>query len=308
MIVVVEGIDRVGKTTLVNKLVDAGFVNLKDEFVLKEVFFSNFSDYSLGKCDSFVALAKRLQSEGKNVVIDRLHITEIVYGSTVRKQSNIKGCFAIDMELANMGALLCYVKPTDINLSNELAGGIDQTERHELFEHYVKISQMRKVICDYTFLDEVAEYIINDTFKYDFYFASPFFNPEQVEREERMIKHLRTIGFRVFSPKESCHLDAKASQNSREDVFSSNCKAINESRAVFAVTDGKDMGTIWEAGYAFGINKPIIYYAETLGNNQFNLMLAQSGRDVFTSQKEVTYNSLANVLRGSKRAFRGDIE
>lgn len=307
MIVVVEGIDRVGKTTLVKKLVDAGFIELKDEFVLHKVHFTNFADYSLGKCDSFVVIAKKLNEEGKNVVIDRLHITEMVYGKTVRNESREEGCLALDMELAKMGAFLCYVKPADINLSNELAG-VDQTERSEMFDFYVKLSSMRKGTCDYNNLDKAADFILSEAHEYDFYFASPFFNPVQVEREERMIAHLRNLGFRVFSPKESCHLDAKASQQSREDVFASNCKAINSSRAVFAVTDEKDMGTIWEAGYAYGIRKPVIYFAETLGNNQFNLMLAQSGRDVFTSQDEVTANSLWDVLEGRTRKFRGDIE
>ena len=68
------------------------------------------------------------------------------------------------------------------------------------------------------------------------------------------------------------------------------------------------MGTIWEAGYAYGIGKPVIYFAETLGDNQFNLMLAQSGRDVFTSQDEVTVNALSDALKGKGRKFRGDIE
>ena len=307
MIVVVEGIDRVGKTTLVKKLVQAGFVDLKDEFVLKGKFFSNFSDYSLGKCDSFVALAKKFQNEGKNVVIDRLHITEMVYGKTIRKETNLEGCFALDMELANMGAILCYIRPTSLQLSNELAGE-DQATRNDLFEHYVKASAMSKVSGDYNCLDDLATYIIGLACEYDFYFASPFFNPEQVEREERMIKHLRSLGYKVFSPKEACHLDAKASMKSRADVFDNNCKAIRSSRAVFAVTDGKDMGTIWEAGFAYGINKPVIYFAETLGDNQFNLMLAQSGRDVFTSQDEVTKGAFADVFSGKIRKFRGDIE
>lgn len=307
MIVVVEGIDRVGKTTLVKKLVQAGFIDMKDEFVLKHPFFTNFSDYSLGKCDSFVAIVKKLNEEGKNVVIDRLHITEMVYGQSLRKETRLEGCLALDMELANMGAILCYIRPTSLRLSNELAG-VDQTERNDLFEHYVKMSSMRKVMGDFDSLNELANYIIRQSCEYDFYFASPFFNPEQVEREERMIAHLRGLGFKVFSPKESCHLDAKASQQSREDVFSSNCHAIDTSRAVFAVTDGKDMGTIWEAGYAYGTRKPVIYFAETLGDNQFNLMLAQSGRDVFTSQDEVTLNALSDALEGKGRKFRGDIE
>ena len=307
MIVVVEGIDRVGKTTLVKKLVQAGFIEMKDEFVLKHQCFKNFSDYSLGKCDSFVAIAKKLNDEGKNVVIDRLHITEMVYGSSLRKETRLEGCLALDMELANIGAILCYIRPANLRLSNELAG-VDQTERNDLFEHYVKMSSMRKIIGDFDSLNALAKHIVLQSFKYDFYFASPFFNPEQVEREERMIAHLRSLRFKVFSPKESCHLDAKASQQSREDVFNSNCHAIDTSRAVFAVTDGKDMGTIWEAGYAYGTGKPVIYFAETLGDNQFNLMLAQSGRDVFTSQDEVTVNALSDALEGKGRKFRGDIE
>ena len=68
------------------------------------------------------------------------------------------------------------------------------------------------------------------------------------------------------------------------------------------------MGTIWEAGYAYGINKPVIYFAETLGDNKFNLMLAQSGRDVFMSQDEVTYGALIDSLNGASRSYRGDIE
>lgn len=307
MIVVIEGIDRVGKTTLANMFKKAGFVYLKDEFIIDKGFLNNFSDYSVGKCDSFVAIAKELHNKGKNVVIDRLHMTEIVYGEVVRGEANVEACLAIDMKLASMGAILCLVNPTDIDMSNEQAG-VDQTPHQHLFNIYSTLSAMNVVTCYYNTLDQAFNTIIYGAFEYDFYFASPFFNPEQVEREERMIAHLRNLGYKVFSPKESCHLDAKASLQSREDVFSSNCNAIKKSRAVFAVTDGKDMGTIWEAGYAYGIGTPIIYFAETLGNNQFNLMLAQSGVDVFTSQEEVTSSALENALHGHIRKFRGDIE
>ena len=308
MIVVVEGIDRVGKTTLANKLRNSGFVYLKDEFVLYKSFIKEFKDYSVGKCDSFVALLKQLNESGKNVVVDRLHLTELAYGNIKRNgEVNEQACLALDMILANMGAYLCYVKPSNIELSNELAG-CNQEKLHEAFEFYYKLSSMRKIVCDYENVDNAVAYILGQACFYDFYFASPFFNPEQVEREERMIKHLRDLGFVVFSPKEACHLDAKAGLQSREEVFKANCDAINNSKAVFAVTDGKDMGTIWEAGYAYGIGKPVIYFAETLGDNKFNLMLAQSGRDVYTNQSEVTYNSLVDSMTGVRRHFRGDIE
>ena len=310
MIVIVEGIDRVGKTTLVNKLVQGGFINFKDEFILGDhnLLIDNFEDYSVGKCESFYVLAKSLSDSGKNVVIDRLYLTELVYGACDRLGSNQVACFGLDTLFENEGAILCWVKANDLELSNKLAG-VDQTKKEDMFKFYFDLSSnTNKIICDYTTIDATANEILSRASKYDFYFASPFFNEEQVEREERMIKHLRNLGFSVFSPKEASLLDAKASQTSRKQTFEGNCEAINNSRAVFAVTDGKDVGTIWEAGYAYGINKPVIYFAETLGDNKFNLMLAQSGRDVFMSQDEVTYGALIDSLNGASRRYRGDIE
>ena len=306
MIVVVEGIDRVGKTTLVKKLEKVGFVNLKDEFSIDSLITS-FSDYSVGKCESFVKAAQALESQGKNVVIDRLHLTEFAYGIVNRGGTNQSAIWAVDMLLANLGAVLCYIRPTDIQLSNEKAG-VDQTELYEHFEFAIKVTSMRTMVHNFYTLDEAVNSIMYLAKRYDFYFASPFFTPEQIEREERMIQHLRNLGYAVFSPKENCHLDSKASQKSRMDVFKSNCDAIRQSRAVFAITDGKDMGTIWGAGFAYGIGAPIIYFAETLGDNQFNLMLAQSGMCVFTNQDSVSKVSLNNAMHGNATSFEGEIE
>ena len=312
MIVVVEGIDRVGKTTLVDNLVENGFIDIKDKFLVSEVpniiKYDDFPAYSLGKCESFVVLAEKLDKEGKNVVIDRLHLTELVYGAIDRagRVSEV-GCLTLDCLLAKMGALLCLVNPTDINFSSEMAGR-QLKEHNKLFSYYYSLSSMDKISCDYSTLDAALNEIITRACKYDFYFASPFFKPEQVEREERMKRQIRKFGFKVYSPKEVCNLESDASQKSREQVFNDNCNAIKSSRAVFAVTDGKDVGTIWEAGYAHGIGKPVVYYAETLGDNLFNLMLAQSGNEVFTSQNEVTYGALIDAILGFKKPYKGAIE
>ena len=49
-------------------------------------------------------------------------------------------------------------------------------------------------------------------------------------------------------------------------------------------TRDKDIGTIWEAGYAYACNKPIIYFCAGLPEGaKFNLMLARSGIKVCTS-------------------------
>lgn len=144
------------------------------------------------------------------------------------------------------------------------------------------------------------------------YFASPFFTPEQVEREERLKTKLRDMGFEVFSPKEMCHLHATATQEERDKVFNDNVEGIMESDIVFAVTDGKDMGTIWEAGYACGLrakgdDKKLIYYCETLNGGNFNLMLAKSGDIIFTNYEEL--NNLPVILNeGGRNTYEGLIE
>ena len=138
------------------------------------------------------------------------------------------------------------------------------------------------------------------------YLASPFFNDEQVEREERIKKKLRDLGITVLSPKEFCFCPSDASDELREKVFADNINHINEADAVFAITNGKDMGTIFEAGYAYAINKPIIYFCEGL-SGQFNLMLAQSGRIVLTDDS-FTLENIQSALNGSRVKFEGEIE
>lgn len=149
------------------------------------------------------------------------------------------------------------------------------------------------------------------------YFASPWFTPEQEEREERLKAKLRSLGFDVHSPKEAAICGAISDPETRERIFHGNIDAIEGCDILFAITDGKDMGTIWEAGYAYGINanagamgyKPItiVYYCETLGKGLFNLMLAQSGDIVITKFEDV--DKLPKMLAGGEKvAYAGRIQ
>ena len=158
---------------------------------------------------------------------------------------------------------------------------------------------------------------MNDIKNMKVYFASPWFNPDQAEREERVKNKLRSLGFNVWSPKDNCVCSPIADEEMRQKVFDDNICNIETCDILFAITDGKDMGTIWEAGFANGINymlKPtdrriiIIYYCETLGpNGQFNLMLAQSGDIVITKFKDL--NKLPDLIReGEGLAYAGIVE
>lgn len=139
---------------------------------------------------------------------------------------------------------------------------------------------------------------------YSVYFASPWFNPTQAEREERVKNKLRDLGFDVWSPKENNSLSPITDPIVRQKIFAANIDGIENCEIIFAITDEKDMGTIWEAGFACGMRHAlnevsvgididsevvqiIVYYCETLGDGAFNLMLAQSGDIVITSFEEL---------------------
>lgn len=121
------------------------------------------------------------------------------------------------------------------------------------------------------------------------------------------------MDFFVWSPKESCFLKSDAAIEDRIKVFKENCTNIVDSDIIFVVTDGKDVGTIWEAGFACGLNRSfvskikVVYYCETLGNRPFNLMLAQSGDVVITDFNDL--DNLASYLTSGKgKDYVGSIE
>ena len=157
---------------------------------------------------------------------------------------------------------------------------------------------------------------MNDIKNMKVYFASPWFNPDQAEREERVKGRLRELGFNVWSPKENSSLSPITDSVIREKIFSANVENIENCDILFAITDGKDMGTIWEAGYVNGLNaavypskrKVVVYDCETLGpNGQFNLMLAQSGDIVIQNYKDL--DKLPELIEKNGRlAYVGIVE
>ena len=97
-------------------------------------------------------------------------------------------------------------------------------------------------------------------------------------------------------------------------IFIDNIKNIISSDIIFAITDGKDIGTIWEAGFAFGYtyiieeykkDKIIVYYCESLNGGKFNIMLAESADVVLTEFKEL--DNLDELIRKGKD-YAGDVE
>jgi nucleoside 2-deoxyribosyltransferase len=151
------------------------------------------------------------------------------------------------------------------------------------------------------------------------YFASPWFNAAQAEREDRVKNKLRELGFDVWSPKDNNSLSPITDPAIREKIFAANISGMEDCEMIFAITDEKDMGTIWECGFVYGMrhayNKNhdelfdplVVYYCETLGDGMFNLMLAQSGDIVITKFEDL--NKLPELIaKGEGLAYAGIVE
>ena len=92
-----------------------------------------------------------------------------------------------------------------------------------------------------------------------------------------------------------------------------NLSNIKSCDIIFVVTNGKDIGTIFEAGCAYGLNQEkvshkikIVYYCENLPDGMpFNLMLAQSADVVITKFEDL--DNLPKYLETGKR-YEGQVQ
>ena len=122
MIVIVEGIDRVGKSTLCEKFVKLGFKLLNEKC---ELPITNLDRQLIEqeRIHSQLAVLKLLSNE--NIVIDRFHLSQIVYGSINRNSLDVS-MFKVDEELSKLNVKLVFVNPTNISKSsNEHGSNLD---------------------------------------------------------------------------------------------------------------------------------------------------------------------------------------
>jgi len=117
------------------------------------------------------------------------------------------------------------------------------------------------------------------------YLASGWFNKDQVKVLKQMENVLALLDFvDVYSPrKESVY---KPSEGNHTDIVKENLRALHNVDIVVASTEGKDMGTLFECGYAVAIDVPVIYYYPHCGD--FNIMLATTGKVVKTAEELLT--------------------
>lgn len=296
MIVILEGLERTGKSTLAKQFEEHGFVNFKDHNHSRNMD----PDFIKERLDATLSFLIQADKNNIDVVMDRYHLSEYFYGRHVRgyNQVDFEHIWFIDEVLSHLNTYLILLER---DISKEYIESypteIDEKELKnykKIFNYICDKSYIKNKIVLRNYLGFSIDKFIGSEKKYDFYLASPFFNDDQIKRENKVKDLLRGFGFKVYAPMEHGIVGGIASQDSVTATFNSNVEAINNSKYVIAITDGKDMGTIWEAGYAYGKKIPIIYYAETLGNNPFNIMLSESGIGIFKSERSLSEACVKN--------------
>ena len=117
------------------------------------------------------------------------------------------------------------------------------------------------------------------------YLASGWFNPTQAEELTRLEEICdRRSWIDLASPRRIFVCPPDAPKETQDETFEGNLHHIKTADFLIVNTRDKDIGTIWEAGYAFANEVPIIYFCQGLPEGaKFNLMLARSGEKVCTS-------------------------
>lgn len=164
MIVIVEGIDRVGKSTLVDRIQKAtGFT-----------VYHNNTDFKLEQMDNDNETDKMLKmlqiyNVGKpGIIFDRFHWTDFVYGCLQRNYSFTKALEnkdKIETQLRIQKAVIVLVKPTDIGESS-LQHGTSLARHEQLFELLFNESKLNKLTCTYDTIYDAQKWVHDEMNNY----------------------------------------------------------------------------------------------------------------------------------------------
>lgn len=180
MIVIVEGIDRVGKTTLVNKLAKECSIKPFIDSYLKFTFYDcecnkflqvdgsrNNITANTEKINSLLSFFEQFSDDiDINILLDRFHLSEFVYGMCDRNYLSFEAFNSFDKRLSKLNALIVYVEPKDLNWSSKQHGS-DLQKHLEAFEYAIEETACEVIRCNFDTLDEavlkIKERLTNDS-------------------------------------------------------------------------------------------------------------------------------------------------
>lgn len=139
------------------------------------------------------------------------------------------------------------------------------------------------------------------------YIASGWFSKKQEKARQAIKWACGYSGLDYYSPKDNLLYDPDT--DNPKTVFDVNIEEICSASLVIASTVGKDMGTLFECGVAWGAGVPIVYYFK---GSTFNLMLAESAMAILSTRDEL-YQYLHSVVENQyvfsyNMPYKGGIE
>lgn len=145
MIVVLDGIDRVGKTTIANLLCNKlGFKCLK----IANEFPYDDQAHNVDINAAIIGMLNIVDREKENIVIDRFIMTEFVYGIIDREDDEVLAFEVFTRQASELSKLdnviMAWVEPYDIDMSIALHGS-DLKRHNSMFEHTFMLYEGNKI-------------------------------------------------------------------------------------------------------------------------------------------------------------------
>lgn len=159
MIVIVEGIDRVGKTTLINKLKSC--LEIK---TFERIFYMKLKELdNRNETDKMFQLLSLIKTLDADIIFDRFHLSDYVYGTLERYYSlsdATENFYNIDKYISEMDdVFLIYIQPTDIERSSK-EHGKDLAVHDYMFNSAFNRSKIKnKFTCTYETMDDAIDFI-----------------------------------------------------------------------------------------------------------------------------------------------------
>ena len=158
MIIIVEGIDRVGKSTFCRILQGRGYKLLDSKIHTKQADVGT-ETYDRLQEERTVAQAQLLSLLDKSakIVIDRFHLSQAVYGLYERGRITWPHMQLLE-EFICHNALLVYIKPIDI-VESSAQHGKSLIEHAKYFDELYAASSLLKVSGTYKTLNGLLEFV-----------------------------------------------------------------------------------------------------------------------------------------------------
>lgn len=157
-IIIVEGISRVGKTTLCNKI--NKLYNIPIYKHNKNIIqYSDMNDRN--EVEKMMVMLDVYRTIPSNIIFDRFHFSNTVYGILLRNydiNESINNIKIIEkyIKSINSRCILIKVSPTDIKESSRQYGK-DLTQFENWFQKLYNISILEKYECDYNSQDKLID-------------------------------------------------------------------------------------------------------------------------------------------------------